>query len=104
MAGKLVKILFVLWLYFIKYQSLTSELDSWVHQKVKGGFYNSASEVIRESLRLLKEREQQKKILLASLKSELRLGIRQIDTGLSVEFTENTLSHIKSSGRKKLKK
>ncbi len=84
--------------------SLTSELDSWVHQKVKGGFYNSASEVVRESLRLLKEREQQKEILFASLKSELCLGIRQIETGHSEEFTGKTLSHIKSSGRKKLSK
>lgn len=84
--------------------SLTSELDSWIHRKVKSGFYNSASEVIRESLRLLKEREQQKKILLAELKSELRLGLRQMETGLSEEFTEKTVTGIKSSGRKNLVK
>ena len=84
--------------------SLTSELDSWVHQKVKAGLYNSASEVIRESLRLLKERDQQKGVLLAELKTELRLGIRQIETGLSEEFTEKTLGHIKSFGRKKHRK
>ena len=84
--------------------SLTSELDSWVHGKVKSGFYNSASEVIRESLRLLKERDQQKQILLAGLKSDLRLGLRQLETGLSEEFTEKTVSGIKSSGRKKLLK
>ena len=84
--------------------SLTSELDSWVHRKVKSGFYNSASEVIRESLRLLKEREQQKEILLAELKSELRLGLRQMETGLSEEFTEKTVTGIKSSGRKNLVK
>jgi antitoxin ParD1/3/4 len=84
--------------------SLTSELDSWVHGKVKRGFYNSASEVIRESLRLLKDRDQQKEILLAELKSELRLGLKQIETGLSEEFTEKTVAGIKSSGRKKLVK
>ncbi|MFZ2654954.1 MAG: type II toxin-antitoxin system ParD family antitoxin [Victivallales bacterium] len=84
--------------------SLTSDLDSWVHGKVKNGFYNSASEVVRESLRLLKERDQQKQILLAELKSELRLGLKQIETGLSEDFTEKTVACIKLSGRKKLVK
>ena len=84
--------------------SLTSELDSWVHSKVKSGFYNSASEVVRESLRLLKSRDQRKEILLAELKSELRLGLRQMETGLSEEFTGKTIDGIKLSGRKKLVK
>ena len=84
--------------------SLTSELDSWVHRKVKSGFYNSASEVVRESLRLLKDRDRQKEMLLSKLKSELRLGLRQIDTGLSEEFTGKTVADIKLSGRKKLAK
>jgi len=43
-------------------------------------FYNSSSEVVRESLRLLMDRDQQKQILLTELKSELRLGLRQIDS------------------------
>ena len=43
-------------------------------------FYNSSSEIVRESLRLLMDREQQKQILLTELKSELRLGLRQIDS------------------------
>jgi antitoxin ParD1/3/4 len=84
--------------------SLTPELDSWVHDKVKSGFYNSASEVVRESLRCLKEREQQKETLFKELRSELRLGIEQIETGLSEEFTAKTLGKIKSIGHKKLKK
>ncbi|MFA6567474.1 MAG: type II toxin-antitoxin system ParD family antitoxin [Victivallales bacterium] len=84
--------------------SLTSELDSWVHGKVKNGFYNSSSEVVRESLRLLMDRDQQKQILLTELKSELRLGLRQMETGLSEEFTGKTVSGIKSSGRNKLVK
>jgi antitoxin ParD1/3/4 len=82
--------------------SLTSEIDSWVHRKVKSGFYNSASEVVREGLRLLKERDQQKEIMQAELKSKLRLGLRQLDSGLSEEFTDKTIDGVKSSGRKKL--
>ncbi len=36
--------------------SLTPELEKLVQEKVASGLYNSASEVIRESLRLLHER------------------------------------------------
>jgi len=84
--------------------SLTPELDNWVHKKVKSGFYNSASEVVREGLRILKEREQQKETLLKELRAELRLGTEQVDNGLSEEFTETIVRKIKSSGRKNLKK
>jgi antitoxin ParD1/3/4 len=84
--------------------SLTPELDNWVHGRVKEGFYNSASEVVRESLRLLKERESQREILLKELRAELRLGAGQIEAGLGEEFTGRTVERIKAAGRKKLGK
>lgn len=37
--------------------SLTPELERFVRRKVDSGFYGNASEVIRESLRLLHGRE-----------------------------------------------
>ena len=37
--------------------SLTPELAKFVEQKVKSGLYHTASEVIREGLRLLEERD-----------------------------------------------
>ena len=37
--------------------SLTPELEKFVDDKVESGLYNNASEVVRESLRLLKEHE-----------------------------------------------
>lgn len=40
--------------------SLTPELEKFVNDKVKSGMYYSASEVIREGLRLLKERDELK--------------------------------------------
>ena len=42
--------------------SLTSELESWVDEKVRTGRYASASEVIREALRLLQEQELAKQL------------------------------------------
>jgi putative addiction module CopG family antidote len=37
--------------------SLTPKLEAFVRSKVAGGLYNNASEVVREALRLLVERE-----------------------------------------------
>ena len=37
--------------------SLTPELEQLVNEKVKSGFYQTASEVVREALRLLSERD-----------------------------------------------
>ncbi|MBD3560548.1 type II toxin-antitoxin system ParD family antitoxin, partial [Planktothrix sp. FACHB-1355] len=38
--------------------SLTPELEKFVQEKVKSGRYLSASEVVREALRLLQEQDQ----------------------------------------------
>jgi putative addiction module CopG family antidote len=37
--------------------SLTSELEELVNEKVRSGLYQTASEVVREALRLLKQRD-----------------------------------------------
>jgi antitoxin ParD1/3/4 len=38
--------------------SITPELEQFVHSKVKSGMYQSASELFREALRLLAERDE----------------------------------------------
>ena len=40
--------------------NLTPELEKYVHAKVKSGRYNSASEVLRESLRTQLEQEERR--------------------------------------------
>ncbi|WP_066380653.1 type II toxin-antitoxin system ParD family antitoxin [Anabaena sp. CA = ATCC 33047] len=55
--------------------SLTPELEKWVLSKVESGMYTSASEVIREGLRLLKEQDALKEIRLAELRREIQQGI-----------------------------
>jgi antitoxin ParD1/3/4 len=52
--------------------SLGTELEKLVHLKVETGRYASASEVIREALRLMDERDQ----LVALHKDEMRRKIR----------------------------
>ena len=54
--------------------SLTPKLEGFVKAKVKTGDYNNASEVIREALRVLQEREADRKIQLRALKRLIREG------------------------------
>ncbi len=61
--------------------SLTSELEQFVHTKVKSGRYLSASEVIREALRLLEERDRLYQARLVELQKEITFGIESSERG-----------------------
>ncbi len=61
--------------------SLTPELKSLVNNKVKTGLYNSASEVVREALRLLEEQDRIKEIRLEELRKEIIKAEEQIKSG-----------------------
>ncbi|MBW4473568.1 MAG: type II toxin-antitoxin system ParD family antitoxin [Stenomitos rutilans HA7619-LM2] len=61
--------------------SLTPELEQYVHSKVKSGRYLSASEVVREALRLLEERDRLREIRLATLQKEVEIGIEDSERG-----------------------
>lgn len=50
---------------------LTPELEQLVHGKVQSGRYNSASEVVREALRLMEERDLRKQELRSRLARSL---------------------------------
>ncbi|HKI14654.1 MAG TPA: type II toxin-antitoxin system ParD family antitoxin [Roseiarcus sp.] len=77
--------------------SLTPKLEEVVAEKVASGRYASASEVVREALRLLSERDQ-----LNQLRQEVRLGIEQLDRGRSKPFDARALDRIKRNGRGRL--
>ncbi|HLN31429.1 MAG TPA: type II toxin-antitoxin system ParD family antitoxin [Gemmataceae bacterium] len=61
--------------------SLTPELEQFVNQKVESGKYQTASEVIRDGLRLLVEREELHQTKLDELRREIAIGIEQADQG-----------------------
>ena len=61
--------------------SITPELEDLIDRKVKTGMYNSASEVVREGLRLLKEQDELKEIRLKELKKEIQKGYDSASNG-----------------------
>jgi len=64
--------------------SLTPELEQLVDDKVKSGRYASASEVIREGLRLLDEQDALKQQRLAEVRRKIDRGIEQLDKGAGI--------------------
>lgn len=65
--------------------SLTPTLQEYVRAKVKSGVYDSASEVIRESLRALREQEKAAKTYWADVRQKIRLARDQIAAGKTVD-------------------
>ena len=86
--------------------SLTPRLEEYVKEKVKSGLYNSSSEVVREALRLMGERDRLRDFRLDELRKEIQIGIDQIERGESTEYTTETLHElfddIRARGRTKL--
>jgi antitoxin ParD1/3/4 len=68
--------------------SLTPELESFVAGKVQAGRYNSASEVVREALRLLEEHERTRAAQLAEFNRELGRRLASLDRGEHVDPVE----------------
>lgn len=66
--------------------------DDFVAKMLKSGLYQTQSEILREGLRLLKEREELKKLRFAELRREIARGIEQADRGRFVEGTKTFAS------------
>jgi len=76
--------------------NLTPQLENMVRQKVAGGLYNSASEVVREALRLMEAQDQLRAVRLAQLRQDIQEGL---DSGSVGELDIET---IKKRGRARL--
>jgi len=68
--------------------SLTPALEEFVAGKVQAGRYNSASEVVREALRLLEEHERTRAAQLAEFNRELGGRLASLDRGEHVDPAE----------------
>ena len=61
--------------------NLTDHLDRLIEARVNSGRFSNASEVVREGLRLLEQRDQEDKARLKWLRAAVKEGIEDIDRG-----------------------
>jgi len=80
--------------------SLPPELEARVRQRVESGMYGSASEVIREALRLFEAYEQVKTTKLYSLRQDIAAGLSDAKNG---RVKEIDFASMKKQGRQLLK-
>lgn len=82
--------------------SLTPELERLINDKVETGSYQTASEVVREALRLLKHRDEG----LVQLRGDIQAGLDQAARGEYTAHDRPSLSklaaRVKTRGRKRL--
>src|SRR5262245_337395 len=64
---------------------LTPELEQLVQQKVQSGRYNSASEVVREALRLMEQRDEVRSVQLQQLRARIDEGLAEAERGDGVD-------------------
>ena len=75
--------------------------DEFVADMLESGLYQSQSEILREGLRLLQEREEMKRLRLAELRRQIARGAEQADRGRFVDGPGVFASIRKKSARRK---
>ena len=73
--------------------NLTPQLEELVRAKVGSGLYSSASEVVREALRLMDEQDRLRQAKFEQLRNDIRQGL---ESGPSTEWNAQEL---KEAGR-----
>jgi antitoxin ParD1/3/4 len=76
--------------------NLTPQLEKLVRQKVDSGRYNSASEVVREALRLMESQDALQALQLERLRRDIREGL---ESGPAHPWD---VAEMKRQGRKRL--
>jgi antitoxin ParD1/3/4 len=78
--------------------SIGKHFEDMIDGLIKDGRYATGSEIIREGLRLIEEREERRKAKLEALRAEIQKGI---DSGPAQEVGD-MFERIKAEGRKRL--
>ena len=80
--------------------SIGKHFEEMIEGLLESGRYSTASEVMREGLRLVEEREERRKIELEALRAEIQKGF---DSGPAEEVDlHEWIESIKTQGRQRL--
>jgi antitoxin ParD1/3/4 len=83
--------------------SLTPELEQFVQDRVKSGRYQTASEVVREGLRLLEQQEREREAAVEALKGKLQRAAAQEQRGEVVDgeaFLDGLIDRVKRKAKR----
>lgn len=64
--------------------NMTDHFDRFVERQISSGRYSSASEIVRDALRLLEEQEQERAAKLKALRQAAKQGFDEIDQGKGI--------------------
>jgi antitoxin ParD1/3/4 len=79
--------------------SLTPELEHWVDEKVRTGRYASASEVVREALRLLEQQELARQRRLVQVREKIDRAVEQLEQGKALD-PEDARARLRATRKK----
>jgi len=80
--------------------SIGKHFEAFIESLIASGRYSTASEIIRDGLRIIEEREQRREAKLEWLRAEIQKGL---DSGPAREFDSKTLAEeVKARGRRRL--
>ena len=80
--------------------SIGKHFEGLIESLVESGRYSTASEVMRDGLRMIEEREQRREAKLAALRTEIQKGI---DSGPAEEADiDDMIKAVKARGRQRL--
>ena len=83
--------------------SLTPQMVKFVEAEVASGAYQTASEVIRDGLRMLQERKQDRQARLEEIRQQLAAGLAELDRG--ERFTlEEVVAELQGGSRERAEK
>jgi antitoxin ParD1/3/4 len=83
---------------------LTPELEQLVQTKVQSGRYSSASEVVREALRLMEQRDELRAIQIQELRSRMDCALAESARGKGAdgeEFMQGLIEDLETGTRRK---
>jgi antitoxin ParD1/3/4 len=81
--------------------ALTEHFDNFISSSVEQGHYNDASEVVREGLRLLEQRQAEDRAKLEWLRGAVQESIDSLDRGEGETFDsmDDLAAHIRQIGK-----
>jgi antitoxin ParD1/3/4 len=80
--------------------SIGKHFEGFIEGLIESGRYSTASEVMRDGLRLIEEREERRKAKLEALRAEIQKGL---DSGPAEEVDiDEMIEAVKARGRQRL--